>query len=157
MATLVKVCAAVLLMGGGSVGALAQDDRTEAVQAAVKDMARETVQCAVYFDIVAAVLLGSGERDTSQKYVEAYKLAVARADSLEAGIVKARYDILLKEMTHKVVMANIPKRIETNLSNVSMLEISVLQNEYGKLCKQVLNDPGERAKHWMQQPGASSP
>ena len=48
-------------------------------------MAREITECAVYFDIVATVLLGSNERATSQKYVEAHKLAIARADSLSPG------------------------------------------------------------------------
>ena len=38
-----------------------------------------------------------------------------------------------------------------------MLEIAVLQNQYGKLCKEVVNDPGERAKYWMKQAGTPSP
>jgi hypothetical protein len=157
MTRLTKFYVAIGLIGVCAGGAFAQEDRTEAVQAAVKDMARETVECAVYFDIVAAVLLSSKERATSQKYVDAYKLAVARADSLSPGMVKAQYDTMIKEMTNKVVAANIPKKIEKNLSNVSMLEISVLQNQYGKLCKEVLNEPGQRAKYWMQQAGTGSP
>ena len=52
MTKLVKFCAAVVLIGVCTGGAFAQD-RTEAAQAAVKDMARETVECAVYFDIVS--------------------------------------------------------------------------------------------------------
>ena len=157
MIKLMKFCAAVGLIGLCTGGAFAQEDRTEAAQAAVKDMARETVECAVYFDIVAAVLLSSKERATSQKYVDAHKLAIARADSLSPGVVKAQYDTMVKEMTNRVARANIPKKIEENLSNVSMLEISMLQNQYGKLCKEVLNDPGQRAKYWMQQAGSPSP
>ena len=157
MTKLVKFCAAVGLIGVCTGSAFAQEDRTEAAQAAVKDMARETTECAVYFDIVAAVLLGSNERATSQKYVEARKLAVARADSLSPGVVKAQYDTMVKEMTNKVAMANIPKKIDQDLSNVSIQEITVLQNQYSKLCKMVLNDPGERAKYWMQQAGSPSP
>ena len=120
-------------------------------------MARETVECAVYFDIVAAVLLGAQERATSQKYVDAHKMAIARADSLSPGVVKAQYDAMVKEMTNKIATANIPRKIEKDLSNVSMLEISVLQNQYGRLCKEVLNEPGQRAKYWMQQVGTPSP
>ena len=157
MIKLMKFCAAVGLIGLCTGGAFAQEDRTVVAQAAVKDMARETVECAVYFDIVATVLLGSNERATSQKYVDAYKLAAARADSLSPGVVKAQYDTIVKEMTNKVATANIPKKIEKNLSNVSMLEISVLQNQYGKLCKEVLNEPGQRAKYWMQQAGTPPP
>ena len=155
MKKLIKICAAVGLIGVCTGSAFAQDG--EAAQAAVKDMARETTECAVYFDIVAAVLLGSNERATSQKYVEAHKLAIARADSLSPGVVKDQYNAMVKEMTNRVAMANLPKWVEEDLSNVSMLEISVLQNQYGRLCKMVLNDPGERAKYWMQQAGSPSP
>jgi hypothetical protein len=157
MIKLMKFCAAVGLIGVCTGGAFAQEDRTEAAQAAVKDMARETVECAVYFDIVAAVLLGAQERATSQKYVDAHKMAIARADSLSPGVVKAQYDAMVKEMTNKIATANIPRKIEKDLSNVSMLEISVLQNQYGRLCKEVLNEPGQRAKYWMQQVGTPSP
>lgn len=156
MTKLVRFCAAVVLIGVCTGGALVQD-RTEAARVAVNDMARETVECAAYFDIVAAVLLRSNERATSQKYVDAHKLAVARADSLSPGTVKAQYDHMVKEMTNKVAMANIPKKIDQSLSNVSIQEITVLQNQYSKLCKMVLNDPGERAKYWMQQAGAPAP
>ena len=152
-----KFCAVIGLISLCASSAFAQEERNEAVQAAVEDMAKEMVECAVYFDIVAAVLRSANERTTSLKYVDAYKLAVARADSLSPGVVKAQYAVLVKEMTHKVVMANIPKKIEENLSNVSMLEISVLQDQYGKLCKDVMNAPGERAKYWMQHTGAPAP
>ena len=157
MTKLIKFCASLGLIVAFAGDAFAQEDRTEAAQAAVNDMAREIVECAVYFDIVAAVLLGSNERATSQKYVGAHKLAIARADSLSPGVVKAQYDLMVKEMTKKVAMANIPKKIEPNLSNVSMTEISVLQNQYGQLCKEVVNDPGERAKYWMKQVGSPTP
>lgn len=157
MTKLKTFCLAVGLIGVCTGSAVAQEDRDAAVQAAVKDMAKEMVECAVYFDVVAAVLRSSDERATSLKYVDAYKLAVARADSLSPGVVKAQYAIMAKEMTHKVAMANIPKKIDENLSNVSMLEISVLQDQYGKLCKEVLNEPGQRAKHWMQQAGTPAP
>ena len=157
MTRLKKFCAAVGLIGVCAGGAFAQENRTEAAEAAVKDMARETLECAVYFDIVATVLLGSNERATSQKYVDAHKLAIARADSLSPGVVKTNYDAMVKEMTNKVAMANLPKWVNQDLSNVSMLEISVLQNQYGKLCKEVVNDPGERAKYWMKQVGSPTP
>lgn len=157
MTKLMQFCLAVGLIGICTGGAFAQDDRTEAVQAAVKDMAREMLECAVYFDVVATVLRSSNEGATSVKYVDAYKLAIARADSLSPGIVKAQYAIMAKEMTRKVAIANIPKKIDENLSNVPMLEISVLQTQYGKLCKEVLNEPGQRAKHWIQQTGTPSP
>lgn len=155
MTKLMRFCAAVgLIMCSG--GTFAQESSTEAVQAAVKDMAHEMVECAVYFDIVATVLR-TNDPATSLKYVEVYKLAVARADSLSPGVVKTQYAGMAKAMTDKVAMANIPKKIEANLSNVSMLEISVLQDQYGKLCKEVLNEPGKRAKHWMQQVSTPAP
>lgn len=157
MTRLLKCCVAVVLIGVCTGGAFAQDRSTEAARVAVNDMAREIVECAVYFDIVSAVLLRSNERATSQKYVDARKLAVARADSLSPGVVKARYSGMIKEMINKVAMANIPKKIDQSLSNVSIQEITVLQNQYSKLCKMVLNDPGERAKYWMQQGGTPSP
>jgi len=157
MKKLMRFCAAVGLIGVCTGGALAQGDGSEAAQAAVKDMAKETTECAAYFDIVATVLMRSNERATSQKYVEAHKLAIARADSLSPGVVKTNYDAMVKEMTNKVAMANLPKWVNQDLSNVSMLEISVLQNQYGKLCKEVVNDPGERAKYWMKQVGSPTP
>ncbi len=152
-----KFCLAVALIGACAGSAFAQEDRNEAVQGAVKEMAEEMVECAVYFDVVAAVLRTSNAGATSLKYVEAYKLAIARADSLSPGVVKAQYATMAKEMTQKIVMANIPKKIEENLSNVSMLEISVLQDQYGKLCKQVLNEPGQRAKYWTLQAASPAP
>ncbi len=151
MTKLVKYCFDIVLLCSSTVGALSQD--REAAGVAVKHMARETVECAAYFDIVSAVLLRSNERDTSQKYVNARKLAVARADSLSPGIVNAKYNDMIKDLTNKVAMANIPKTIDKSLDNVSILEITVLQNQYGKLCKEVLNDPGARAKYWMEHAG----
>jgi hypothetical protein len=156
MTKLVKFCVAIVLLGSSTVGALAQDP-AEASRAAVKSMARETLECAAYFDIVSLVLLRSHEAATSQKYVEARKLAIARADSLSSGIVNAQYNDIIKDMTNKVAMANIPKKIDKSLSNVSILETTVLQNQYGKLCKAVLNDPSERAKYWMEHSGTPSP
>src|SRR5262245_53242857 len=96
MTKMIKICAAAGLIAC-SGGALAQEDKNEAVQAAVKDIAHEIVECAVYFDIVATVLR-TNDPPTSLKYVEAYKLAIARADSLSPGMVKAQYAGMAKAM-----------------------------------------------------------
>ena len=156
MTKLVKFRVAVVLIGVCTGGAFAQD-RTEAAQAAVKSMARETVECAAYYDIVSLVLLNANERDTSQQYVKARKLAVERANSLSPGIVDAHYNDIIRDMTKTIAMANIPKKVDESLSNISLPEISVLGNKYGNLCKEVLNAPGERAKYWMEHAGAPSP
>ena len=55
-------------------------DRMQAAQAAVKEMAEETLQCAAYFDIVSLALLNSNAGDTAQEYIKARKLAVDRAE-----------------------------------------------------------------------------
>jgi len=132
--------------------ALAQD-RSEAAQIAVNNMAKEMVECAAYFDIVSLALLNSKEAETSEKYIRSRKLAVERANSLSPGIVNERYNILIKEMTKKIIFSNIPKNIAEDLSNVVIADISVLHNQYGKVCKQVMDSPGARADSWMQQAG----
>jgi preprotein translocase subunit SecG len=153
MIRIVRFCLSVVALGAGAAGAFAQDP--DAARVAVKKMARETLECAAYFDIVSLVLLNANERTTSNQYVEARKLAAARADSLEPGILNTQYNDIVKEMADKVAMANIPKAIDKTLANVSIAEITVLQNQYGRLCKEVVNTPGERSKYWMGQVGAT--
>jgi hypothetical protein len=87
------------------------------------------------------------------EYVQARKLAVDRAESLSQGIVNARYNILVRDMARKVVSANAPKRTDEKLANVLIEDISVLRDRHAKLCKQILEDPGSRAKYWMEQAG----
>jgi hypothetical protein len=36
------------------------------------------------------------------------------------------------------------------LSNISILDISVLDSKYGNLCKEVMADPAARAQYWME-------
>ena len=130
-------------------------DRMQAAQGAVKHMAEETLECAAYFDIVSLALLNSNAGDTAQEYIKARKLAVDRAESLSQGILNARYNGLIKDMTKRIVMANVTKQIDESLSNVAIEDISVLQDRYAKLCKEVLDEPGARAKYWMGRVGPS--
>ena len=116
-------------------------------------MAREMVECAAYFDIVSLALLNSNEADTAEKYIRSRKLAVGRADSLSQGVMNARYNVLIRDMTNRIITANITKRIDKSLSNVLITDITVLHNQYGKLCKEVLSSPGARAKYWMEHGG----
>jgi hypothetical protein len=129
----------------------AEQDRMQAAQIAVNNMAEETLQCAAYFDIVSLALINSSGGDIAQEYINARKLAVDRAESLSQGILNARYNALIQDMTHKIIVANIPKHIDESLSNVAIEDISVLSDRYAKLCKEVLSDPGARAKYWMGQ------
>ena len=131
------------------------EDRMQAAQIAVKNMAAETLECAAYFDIVSAALLNSNEGDTAQEYIKARKLAVERAESLSQGIVNAHYNVLVRDMTNRIIMANVPKRIDENLSNIVIENISVLRDRYAKLCKEILDEPGARAKFWMGEVGPS--
>jgi hypothetical protein len=130
-------------------------DRMQSAQIAVNNMAEETLECAAYFDIVSLALLNSNGGGTAQEYIKARKLAVDRAESLSQGIVHARYSVLIRDMTNKIIMANVPKRIDESLSNVALEDISVLRDRYAKLCKEALSDPGARARFWMGQVGPS--
>jgi hypothetical protein len=132
-------------------GQAAAQDRMQAAQTAVNNMAEETLQCAAYFDIVSLALINSKGGDLAQDYINARKLAVDRAESLSQGILNARYKSLIQDMTRKIMMANAPRRIDENLSNIAIEDISVLRDAYAKLCKEVLTDPGARAKYWMGQ------
>ncbi len=122
----------------------------QAAQAAVKNMAEETLECAAYFDIVSLALLNSNAGDTAQEYISARKLAVDRAESLSQGILHARYNVLIRDMTNRIIMTNVTKRIDESLSNVAIEDISVLRDRYAKLCKAALDDSGARAKYWME-------
>jgi hypothetical protein len=131
-------------------------DRMQAAHVAVKNMAEETLECAAYFDIVSLALLNSNEADTAEEYVRVRKFAVGRADSLSPGILYARYNVLIRDMTNRIIMTNVTKRIDESLSNVAIEDISVLHNQYGKLCKEVMSSPGARAKYWMERAGGTS-
>ena len=130
-------------------------ERAEMAQIAVKKMANETIECAAYFDIVSLALLNSNEPDTAEEYVKARKLAVDRAESLSQGIVGTNYNVTIRDMTNRIVIANLTKRIDKTLSNLLISDISILGDQYGKLCKEVLNNPGARAKYWMERVGTS--
>jgi hypothetical protein len=125
-------------------------DRMQAAQAAVKHMAEETLECAAYFDIVSAALLNSNAGDTAQEYIKARKLAVDRAESLSQGILTTRYNDLVRDMTKRVITANVTKQIDQSLSNVAIDDIAVLRDSYAKSCKEVMDHPGTRAKYWME-------
>jgi hypothetical protein len=142
-----------LLVLGSEPAAAVALDRAEMAQAAVKQMAQETVECAAYFDMVSLALFHSNDSDTAQQYLNARKKAVERADSLSEGIVSTRFNIAIREMINKVIIANVAKRIDGNLSNLLITDISVLGDQYAKLCKEVLSDPGARAKYWMKRVG----
>lgn len=141
----------ILLCGGPA----AAQSRMQAAQVAVNNMAEETLECAAYFDIVSLALLNSNGGDTAQEYIKARKLAVDRAESLSQGILNARYNVLIRDMTKRIVMANVTKRIDESLSNVAIEDISILRDRYAKLCKEVLDAPGARAKYWMEGVGSS--
>jgi hypothetical protein len=117
-------------------------------------MAEETLECAAYFDIVSLALLNSHAADTAQEYIKARKLAVDRAESLSQGILRARYEDFVRDMTNKV-MTNASKRIDKSLSNVAIEDIAVLRDLYAQSCKKVLDEPGARAKYWMEHVGPS--
>ena len=144
-----RFCAAFGLLLAWTGSSLAKDPQV--AQVAVKYMAQEIVECAAYFDIVSLALLNSNAADTADKYIRSRKLAVGRADSLSPGVVNARYNSSIKGMTQKIIMSNIPKNIAEDLSNVVIADISVLHDQYGRTCKQVMESPGDRAEYWMQQ------
>ena len=135
-------------------GSAAAQDRAQADQVAVNNMAHEAVECAAYFDIVSLALLHSNEGGIAAENLKARKKALDRAEGLSPGIVNARYKIAIADLTNKIVIANITKRIEKSLSNVLIADISVL-GDYSKLCREVLSDPAARAKYWMERVGPS--
>ena len=65
------------------------------------------------------------------------------------------YNVTIRDMTNRIVIANLTKRIDKTLSNLLISDISILGDQYGKLCKEVLNNPGARAKYWMERVGTS--
>jgi hypothetical protein len=138
----------IVLCAGGATA----QDRAQAAQIAVSKMAEETVDCAAYFEIVSLALLHSNEGDTSREYLAARGKALDRAESLSQGIVNDRYRNAIRDMTNRIVIANITKKIDQGLSNLLITDISVLGDQYGQLCKEVLSDPGARAildgKRW---------
>ena len=142
-------------LAAASPGAAIAQDRMHAAQEAVMRMAEENLECAAYFDIVSVGLMHSNARATASKYVDVRKLAINRAESLSKGIVNARYNVLLRELSQQVAADNAPKRIDEKLANVSIEHLSRLRERYAKSCKQIIEDPGSRAKHWMEQAGAS--
>ena len=148
-----KLRTALLILSCG--GHIVAQERMQAAQAAVKKMAEETLECAAYFDIVSLALLNSNGADTAQGYIKARKFAVGRAESLSQGILQARYNDFIRDMTNRIIMANVPKRIDEKLSNVAIEDIAVLRDRYAKLCKEVMDHPGTRAKYWMERVGPS--
>jgi hypothetical protein len=130
---------------------LAAEERGITAQKAILKMAKETLDCAAYFDIVSLALLHSSEGETAQKYLSARKTAVDRAESLNRGIVKDNYNSVLKDMSQTIIIANSEKNIKPDLSNLKITDISVLGDKYSKLCKEVLDDPGARARYWTEQ------
>jgi hypothetical protein len=67
--------------------------------------------------------------------------------------VNSHYNVLVRDMTNRIIMANVPKRIDETLSNIVIENISVLRDRYAKLCKEILDEPGARAKFWMGEVG----
>jgi hypothetical protein len=130
--------------------AIRADDRMEAAQIAVNHMAEETLECAAYFDVVSLALMNSNDADTAEDYIKARKLAVDRAESLNQGILSARYDALIRDMSKLVVIANPGKQIDEKLSNISIEDVSVLRDRYAMSCKEIIETPGSRAKYWME-------
>lgn len=149
MTKLAAIHFAVVLIVSCASHATAQD-LMEAAHVAVNNMAEETLECAAYFDIVSLALLNSDGDDIAQEYIKARKLAVGRAESLSQGILNARYNVLIQDMTNSIVMANVTKRIDESLSNLAIEDISILRDRYAKLCKEVLDHPGTRATYWME-------
>lgn len=139
-----------IILFGSWIGPAAAQDRAQMAQTAVDHMAQETVDCAAYFHIVSIALSNSGDAKTADQFSEINKKALERADSLNEGIVGARYNSTVVDMTNKVILAEINKPINKDLSNISILDISVLDTEYGKLCKDVMADPAARAQYWME-------
>src|SRR5215471_17879500 len=104
------VCLALILWSTAAYAA--EQDRMKTAQIAVDKMAGETLECAAYFDIVSLALMNSNGADIAQEYISARKLAVDRAESLNQGILNARYNALIEDMTHKIILANHAKRID---------------------------------------------
>ena len=84
----------------------------------------------------------SNKPDAAKKYEKIRDKALERAVMVtaEAGpkpeTVDARFNMAVKEMT---------KRIDMNTSN-----ISVLINDYGDLCTEVMTDPEKRGDYWTK-------
>jgi hypothetical protein len=153
MAKLQTTCFSFVLLALRAGRSCSGAEQTGNGPSCCQKMAFETVECAAYFDIVSLALLHSNE--DAQEYLKARKKAVDRAESLSQGIVGANYDVMIKEMKNKIVLSNTTKQIDQSLSNVSITGISLLGYEYAKLCKEVLRDPGARAKYWMEHIGTS--
>jgi hypothetical protein len=150
-----KLYIAFALLVWCSGSAFAQN-QSNIAQIAVIKMANEMIECAAYFDIVSLALLNSNAPDMAQKYIRSRKLAVGRANSLSPGVANARYNMFIRDMTNKIIISNITKSIDKDLSNVLITDISVLHNQYAKICKEVMDSPGERAKYWKKQTAGAS-
>jgi hypothetical protein len=141
---------AILFVASGRP-AIGAEDRKEQAQIAVDHMAEETLECAAYFDIVSLALINSNDSETADYYINARKLAVDRAESLNEGILNRRYEAFVQDMSQRVIRANLAKKIDPKLSNISIEDVSILRDRYAASCKQIIENPGSRAKYWMEQ------
>jgi CHASE1-domain containing sensor protein len=109
MTKLPTIYLAVLLTMSCTANAAAQD-RAQAAQNAVNNMARETVDCAAYFEIVSLALLHSNEGDTAQQYLVASKKALDRAESLSEGVKVGFLRCIEAEVWEAALMAPLCSR-----------------------------------------------
>jgi hypothetical protein len=102
--------------------------------------AQEMATCAAYFTVVYQVLKTSTDKndaERAEKFREQMNEAVKYSLLMSSEkITAARTDKAIKEMIRKT-------------DNNPVANMSVLYNEYGFLCMDVIDNPFKRLKYWL--------
>lgn len=102
--------------------------------------AQEMATCAAYFTVVYQVLKTSTDKndtERAEKFREQMNEAVKYSLLMSSEkITAARTDKAIKELVRKT-------------DNNPVANMSVLYNEYGFLCMDVIDNPFKRLKYWL--------
>jgi hypothetical protein len=103
--------------------------------------AQEMATCAAYFSVVYQVLKTSTDKDDAE-----------RAEKFRGQMNEAvKYSILMS--SEKITLARTDKAIKEMIrktDNNPVADMSVLYNEYGFLCMDVIENPFKRLKYWLE-------
>ena len=107
---------------------------------ALDRQAEEMATCSAYFTVVYQVLKRSDDKNDAE-----------RAEKFRGQMNEAvKYSILMS--SEKITLARTDKAIKEMLrkaDNNPAANISVLYNEYGFLCMDVMENPFKRLKYWL--------
>jgi len=136
------LCAVVLVFISSCVWA--NDLVDEATALAANNISDEYITCGVFYSIVAAGLVKSGNPESAANAENAANTAMelglqfarnGRSNEMAAKVFKAKMELNYEEMT---------KSMGNDFGN-----ISILLNKHSNRCKWGMNNPEELVKEWM--------